>query len=195
MELKMTTDTTELLGHFALCAQIALGIARHDRSVTTPVQEHIFLMNWLSTAQKKKLFSKDIASEIDYLLRIGKQAGIMANLKRKIIYMYKSCNEDINKQSDLFRLTYAIEQLKNKGWQSHTLSSGDWKKGWVASSELAIYMELPALEAAYDDEGKQLKSLPIRVEGDLEYATNILTSILTSTVLVKASHNQLLLTP
>ena len=119
----------------------------------------------------------------------------MANLKRKITYMYKSCNEDINKQSDLFRLTYAIEQLKNKGWQSHTLSAGDWKKGWVAPSEPAIYMELPALEAAYNDEGKQLKPLPIRVEGDLEYATNILTSLLSSTVLVKASHNQLLLTP
>lgn len=191
----MTTNTTELLGHLAWCAQIALGIARHDKNVATPIQEHIFLMNWLNTAKKQKLFPKDIAEEIDYLLRIGKQAGIMANLKRKIIYMYKSCNEDINKQSDLFRLTYAIEQLKNKGWQSHTLSSSDWKKGWVAPSEPAIYMELPALEAAYNDEDKQLKPFPIRVEGDLEYATNILTSLLSSTVLVKASHNQLLLTP
>lgn len=41
----MTTDTTDLLGHFAWCAQIALGIARRDKTVTTPVQEHIFLIS------------------------------------------------------------------------------------------------------------------------------------------------------
>jgi flavorubredoxin len=58
LELKMTTDMTELLGHLAWCAQIALGISRHDRRVTTPIQEHLFLMNWLSTAQKKEVIFK-----------------------------------------------------------------------------------------------------------------------------------------
>ena len=53
------------------------------------------------------------------------------------------------------------------------LSSGDWKKGWSASSEPAIHMELPTLEAAYNDEGKQLKPLPVRVEGDLAAARRI----------------------
>lgn len=41
----MATNTTELLGHLAWCAQVALGIARRDNIVTTSVQEHIFLMN------------------------------------------------------------------------------------------------------------------------------------------------------
>lgn len=34
-------------------------------------------------------------------------------------------------------------------------------------------MELPTLEAAYNDEGKQLKPLPVRVEGDLAAARRI----------------------
>ncbi|EHW3456220.1 DUF2913 family protein, partial [Salmonella enterica] len=105
----MTTDTTDLLGHFAWCAQIALGIARRDKTVTTPVQEHIFLMNWLTTAQKRKLFPREIAGEIDYLVRLGKQQGIISGLKRKLTFIYKSCCEDINEQSDLFRLTFALE--------------------------------------------------------------------------------------
>lgn len=130
----MTTDTTDLLGHFAWCAQIALGIARRDKTVTTPVQEHIFLMNWLTTAQKRKIFPREIAGEIDYLIRTGKQQGIIAGLKRKLTFIYKSCCEDISGQSDLFRLTYALEELKNNGWASHTLSAADWKKDGKALS-------------------------------------------------------------
>ncbi|EJV8770372.1 DUF2913 family protein [Salmonella enterica] len=162
----MTTDTTDLLGHFAWCAQIALGIARRDKTVTTPVQEHIFLMNWLTTAQKRKIFPREIASEIDYLIRTGKQQGIIAGLKRKLTFIYKSCCEDISEQSDLFRLTFALEELKNKGWISHTLSTADWKKEWEGPFTPAIYIELPALQEAFSDEGKQLKPLHIRITGD-----------------------------
>lgn len=69
----MTTDTTDLLGHFVWCAQIAPGIALRDKNVTPPVQEHIFLMNWLTTAQKRKLFPREIAGKIDYQVSLGKQ--------------------------------------------------------------------------------------------------------------------------
>ncbi|EHE5101727.1 DUF2913 family protein [Salmonella enterica] len=191
----MATDTTELLGHLAWCAQIALGIARRDKKVTTPLQEHIFLMNWLTTAQKKKLFSKAIACEIDYLIRTGKKEGILSNLKRKLTYIYKSCCEDIHKQTDLFRLTYAIEQLKTRGWESHTISTADWKKGWESAIKPAIYMELPALQAAFSDEGKQLTPLPIRIAGDIDYAAQILAPFLTPITSVCTSDNLLLLTP
>lgn len=169
----MTTDTTDLLGHFAWCAQVALGIARRDKTVTTPIQEHIFLMNWLTTAQKRKIFPREIAGEIDYLILTGKQQGIIAGLKRKLIFIYKSCCEDISGQSDLFRLTYALEELKNNGWASHTLSAADWKKGWEGPFSPAIYIELPALQEAFSDEGEQLKPLYIRIRGDSEYVSEV----------------------
>ncbi len=152
----MATDTNELLGHLAWCAQIALEVARRDKIVTTSVQEHIFLMNWLTTAQKSKLFPREIAGEIDYLIRTGKQQGIIAGLKRKLIFIYKSCCEDISEQSDLFRLTYALEELKNNSWRSHTLSTADWKKGWEGPFSPTIYIELPALQESFNDEGEQL---------------------------------------
>ncbi|EBI1479825.1 DUF2913 family protein [Salmonella enterica] len=191
----MTTNTTDLLGHFAWCAQIAIGIARRDKMVTTSVQEHIFLMNWLTTAQKKKLFPREIAGEIDVLIRLGKQQGIIAGLKRKLTFIYKSCCEDIGEQSDLFRLTYALEELKNNGRRSHTLSTADWKKGWEGPFSPAIYIELPALQAAFSDEGKQLKPLPVRITGDAEYATQMLSRLLSPSVSVCPANNLLLLTP
>lgn len=62
--------------------------------------------------------------------------------------------------------------------------------------EPAIYIKLPAWEAAYNDAGKQLTPFPIRVvEDDLEYASNMLTSLLISITLVKITNNLLLLTP
>lgn len=191
----MTTDTTDLLGHFAWCAQIALAIARRVKMVTTSVQEHIFLMNWLTTAQKRKLFPREIASEIDYLIRLGKQQGIIAGLKRKLTFIYKSCCEDISEQSDLFRLTFALEELKNNGWRSHTLSTADWKKGWEGPFSPAIYIELPALQAAFSDEGQQIKPLPIRVTGDTEYVSRTLSDLLSPSAVVSSTDNLLLLTP
>ncbi|WP_387691517.1 DUF2913 family protein [Photorhabdus sp. RM71S] len=167
----MTTDTTELLGHFAWCAQIALGIARKDKKVTSPIQEHIFLMNWMNTARKKKFFPKAIAAEIDYLIQTGKQSGPLVNLKKKITYIYKSSRENVLRQSDLFRLTYAIESLKNDGWYSYTVSPGDWKKRWKAPHSPALYMDKNALNEAFNYEGKQLKPVPIRVDGDHESVT------------------------
>ncbi|ECD9475720.1 DUF2913 family protein [Salmonella enterica subsp. houtenae] len=191
----MTTDTTDLLGHFAWCAQIALSIARRDNIVTTSVQEHIFLMNWLTTAQKRKLFPREIAGEIDYLVRLGKQQGIISGLKRKLTFIYKSCCEDISKQSDLFRLTFAIEEPKNKGWRSHTVSSADWKKGWEGPFKPAIYIELPALQAAFSDDGLQIKPLPIRVTGDTEYISRTLSDLLSPSPVISTTDNILLLTP
>lgn len=191
----MATDTNDLLGHLAWCAQIALGIARRDKMVTTSVQEHIFLMNWLTTAQKRKLFPREIASEIDYLIRLGKQQGNIAGLKRKLTFIYKSCCEDISEQSDLFRLTYALEELKNNGWRSHTLSAADWKKGWEDPCQPAVYIELPALQEAYNDAGKQLKPLPVRITGDTEYAIQTLSRLLSPSVSVCPANNLLLLTP
>lgn len=130
-------------------------------------------MNWLTTARKRKLFPREIAGEIDYLIRIGKQQGIIAELKRKLTFIYKSCCEDIREQSDLFRLTYALEELKNNGWASHTLSVVDWKKGWEGPFSPAIYIELPALQEAFSDEGGQLKPLHIRIRGDSEYVSEV----------------------
>ncbi|EGX5147585.1 hypothetical protein DQ657_26070, partial [Salmonella enterica] len=103
--------------------------------------------------------------------------------------------EDISEQSDLFRLTYALEELKNNGWTSHTLSAADWKKGWEGPFSPAIYIELPALEAAFSNEGKQLKPLPIRVTGDTEYVSRMLSALLCPSAIVSSTDNLLLLTP
>lgn len=163
----MNTVFTDTLGHFAWCAQIALGIARQDQNITPLFQEHIFLMNWLKTARKQKRFPKEIAADIDYLIAEGTRSGQLAGLKRKLTWMYKSTSENIQEQSDLFRLTYAVELLKNEGWGSHLLSSGDWKKSWTAAHTPALYMSRDSLKAAFNEEGEQITALDIRIEGDL----------------------------
>lgn len=53
----------------------------------------------------------------------------------------------------------------------------------------------PALQEAFSDEGKQLKPLPVRITGDAEYATQMLSRLLSPSVSVYPSNNLLLLTP
>ncbi|EMB9420780.1 hypothetical protein U9V94_004217, partial [Salmonella enterica subsp. enterica serovar Bareilly] len=73
-----------------------------------------------------------------------------------------------------FRLTFALEELKNNGWRSHTISTADWKKEWEGPFSPAIYIELSALQEAFTDEGKQLKPLHIRISGDSQHISETL---------------------
>ncbi|WP_181870526.1 hypothetical protein [Hafnia paralvei] len=43
--------------------------------------------------------------------------GFGANLKEKVDYVYRSCIGVLEEQSDLFRLTYAVEILKSTNLQ------------------------------------------------------------------------------
>ncbi|WP_071882810.1 DUF2913 family protein [Chania multitudinisentens] len=73
---------------------------------------HLFIVRWLATAQKQRRFSKTVAIDIQPLLEKGRKQGIRAKLKSHLAYVWRSCSGDIVQQSDLFKLTYTLENLK-----------------------------------------------------------------------------------
>lgn len=166
------TDTTEELAHFAMCAQIALALAKQEGKANSSMQEHIFLMKWLNDALKQRRFPQSITIDINYLINHGRKRGIYAKIKGKIEYLYHSCSGDVLNQSDLFRLTYAIEELRDKGWHNYTVTPREWKKGWPPADIPTIYMDKIALNAAFDKKGKQIHPLHLRVDGDPEPVIN-----------------------
>ncbi|HEJ9059028.1 TPA: DUF2913 family protein [Serratia fonticola] len=52
-------QTTQDLTHLAFCALVALQTAVQDGAVTSPMAEHLFIVRWLTTAQKHKRFPKN----------------------------------------------------------------------------------------------------------------------------------------
>lgn len=62
-------------GHLAWCALVALALARQNGDVLSPAQENLFLTRWLATALKQRRFSRDVAPDIEWLLKQGRQTG------------------------------------------------------------------------------------------------------------------------
>ncbi|EHL5403992.1 DUF2913 family protein [Salmonella enterica] len=125
------------LAHLAWCALVALRLAQHDRQALSPLTTHNFLLRWLATAQKQRHFPRSVAADIESLLQLGRQKGPAAGLHKRLEYLYESCSSPVPRQSDLFRLTYAIKALKAQGWVNAAVTDHEW--------------DLPALIAEYTD--------------------------------------------
>lgn len=117
---------TEKSGHLAWCALVALALARQNGDVLSAAQENLFLTRWLATALKQRRFSRDVAPDIEWLLKQGRQLGVSAKLASKLNYLWRSCTGELTEQNDLFRLTYALETAKDMHWNYRLLSDREW---------------------------------------------------------------------
>ncbi len=54
---------------------MVLALARQNGDVLSPAQENLFLTRWLATALKQRRFSHDVAPDIEWLLKQGRQLG------------------------------------------------------------------------------------------------------------------------
>lgn len=75
---------TEKSGHLAWCTLVALALARQEDGVLSPARENLFLTRWRATALKQRRFSRDVIPDIEWLLKQGRQLGIIAKLASKL---------------------------------------------------------------------------------------------------------------
>lgn len=163
-------QTVTDLAHFAWCALIALRITQQDGQALSSLTVHAFLLRWLAVAQKQKRFPRSIASDIEDLLTLGRRKGSAANLLSRLEYLWTSCTGPVSVQSDLYRLTYAIEQLKSQGWVNEAVSDDDWNGEDLAeedSGTATLLVKKSALTEGFSDEGKLLAPVEFRVVGDM----------------------------
>lgn len=163
-----TENTATALSHLAFCALAALCLARQDGIASTPYAENLFLIRWLATAQKQKRFPKSVAIDIQWLLERGRKNGLAGKLRQHLEYLWLSCSGNLAVQSDLFRLTYATETLKDQGWDSTVADTREWKSGvaLITSHHNSFWVEKSALNAAFSQNGCQLYPVQFRITGD-----------------------------
>jgi len=169
---------TEKTGHLAWCALIALHLARRDGRVTSETQENLFLTRWLADARKQRRFHREVAADIDWLLSVGRRQGVRARLGEKIDYLWQSCAGKMAEQTDLFRLTWALEAAKNTGWDNRILNAREWTSSAAlpASAEVnTLRVSRASFEAAFDDDGGQIMPLMVRLSGDVRGLTELLS--------------------
>lgn len=165
------------LAHFAWCALVALRTAQQDGHALSPLSTHAFLLRWLTVAYKQKRFTRAIASDIESLVVLGRQKGLAASLLCRLEYLWYSCTGPVSAQSDLYRLTYAIEQLKSQGWVNAAVSDREWDNEALLIQEYsdtdALLVRTSALTCGFSDEGKLVASVEFLVTGSLSACTEV----------------------
>jgi hypothetical protein len=68
----------EKTGHLAWCALIALLTAREDGLVASESQENLFITRWFAQVKKQRRFSRDVATDVDWILNQGRTLGVRA---------------------------------------------------------------------------------------------------------------------
>ncbi|MEX5871201.1 DUF2913 family protein, partial [Providencia hangzhouensis] len=149
------------LGKLAFAALIALKLAQWDGKAARNAQsENLFLLRWLQTALKQKRFHRCVVHDFEWLIRLGQQRLMTSKLKSRLEYLWRSCCCDMASQSDLFRLTYATELLKDLGWDSVVLSEDRWQKlimkKPIVTAIPTFYVTASALTTGFSDDGKQI---------------------------------------
>jgi hypothetical protein len=149
---------------------VALQLAKLDGQVCSESQENLFLTRWLATALKQHRFPRDVAPDIEWLLKQGRTLGARAKMLHKLDYLWRSCTGELSEQNDLFRLTYALETAKEMHWIYRLLTDREWcgrNAVPMNASVNAIYLSSSSLDSAFDDDGKQITPLLARATGSV----------------------------
>ncbi|EIR4881507.1 DUF2913 family protein [Salmonella enterica] len=169
-------DRNEILESFSWAALVAIKMAWREGKITSGFSEHVFIMNWLATARKRKVFPRSVSSEIDWLVNDGRVKGHKTGLRTKLEYIYSTCQKDISGQAAYFRFTRVMEILKNEGWKGYMLTSAKWKalrRESFGDRENLIFMNEEEIKISFNSNGGLIHALELRVSGDIKMAETI----------------------
>lgn len=163
--------------HLAWCGLVALYIARQDGIVCSSAQENLFLCRWLATAEKKRLFRRELGSDIQWLLKEGREKGLRADLSGKMEYLWRASHGDLLDQNDLYRLQHIMHAVKLTGINYGVLTERDWGgKHAVRLSEKVpgIYLRKADIDSGFNKDGQQLKPLSVRITANVSAVDELL---------------------
>jgi hypothetical protein len=166
----MTDNGNALVGHLAWCGLVALHLARRDGIVISPAQETLFLTRWLSCAEKQRRFRKELASDIRWLLKEGREKGVRADLPGKLAYLWRVGSGELLAQNDLYRLQHVLQAVRLMDWVYLVLNENEWEgRRALRVNPLVsgIYLNKNGLHKGFDEYGQQINPILARITGDL----------------------------
>jgi len=122
--------------------------------------------------ERMRRFSRDVATDVDWILNQGRTLGVRARLRHKLDYLWRSC---LSEQNDLFRLIYALELAKQYDWVYHVLSDSEWsgrRQIQPSASVNSICLLKSALDIGFNDDG----TVPARIGGQADGLNALLKS-------------------
>ncbi|MCW6034461.1 DUF2913 family protein [Pantoea sp. JK] len=163
--------------HLAWCGLMALSIARRNGVIRSSAQENLFLCRWLATAEKKRLFPRELASDITWRLKEGREKGLQADLPSKLEYLWRASRGDRMDQSDLFQLQHIMHAIKLTGINYGVLNESEWEgKHSVKLSQAVpgVYLRRADIDSGFNLDGKQLKKISVLITANLAAVDDLL---------------------
>lgn len=113
--------------HLPWCALVAMLTSWKVGSVASKSQENLFITRWFATAKKQRLFSREAACDIDWILSQGRMPRVCAQLRHKLDYLWRSCTVELSEQNDLYRLTCTLELGTQHDWVYLVVYDREWR--------------------------------------------------------------------
>ncbi|ELO0858809.1 DUF2913 family protein [Citrobacter amalonaticus] len=162
--------------HFFWCALVAVEMARSDGKIQTREGEQDFIIKWMQGAQKKKLFCREVAPVLLALLKLNSLYGASISIREILNYCWQLNTESLRKQTDFYRLHCALTLLNLPEVQNFFLSghkqSGDYRV--LSNNKMKIFLDKKTLLCAFDNNGKLIAPLVIKVEFDISLVESIM---------------------
>lgn len=165
-----TSPQTAATAHMAWCTLVALHTARHDGRIRSEAQKNLFLTRWLAEAKRTRRFPREIARDIDWLLKQGRTLGVQAKLPFKLDFLWKATTGSLEEQPDLYRLSHALDTAREYHWVYQVLTDEQWqgRRQLTLNPEInGIYVLKSSLDAAFDDAGRQAFPVRVRITGSV----------------------------
>ncbi|QMR43080.1 DUF2913 family protein [Klebsiella aerogenes] len=189
------TEQTTATAHMAWCALIALHTARLDGVAGSEAQQNLFITRWLAEARRTRRFPREVARDIDWLLKQGRTLGVRAKLPFKLHFIWQATTGSLEDQPDLYRLTHALETAREYHWVYHVLSDEQWqgrRRVRLNPEVNGVCVLKSSLDAAFDDNGKQCAPVRVRITGQVAGLQSLLASCGWKASLEDGDHYRLL---
>ena len=161
--------TNVYVDHLAWCGLIALHMARKAGTVSSPAQENLFLCRWLATAEKKRLFRRELSHDIRWLLKEGRLKGLQADLPSKLEYLWRASSGDLLAQNDLFRLQHIMHAITLTGINYGVFSEAEWEGRLavkLSPKVPGLFIRKADLDTGFNEQGEQIAPLSVRITAD-----------------------------
>lgn len=145
-------------------------MARQAGTVNSSAQENLFLCRWLAVAEKRRLFRRELATDIRWLLKEGREKGLRADLPGKLEYLWRASRGDLLEQNDLFRLQHIMHAITLTGISYGVLTETEWEGRQAVRLNQKVpglYLRKTDLETGFNDDGAQVKPLAVRITAEL----------------------------
>jgi len=162
-------ENNQVISHIAWCALIALNLAEQEGRITKTENENTFLSSWLNTALVEKRFDHGANQEIHWLISQCNRVDSDAGVKHKLTILWNDSCGKINKESDLLRLTMAINSATKTSWIYKLIEPHQWEAYLLSLSKYSfncIMINRGSLDQAFDEWGIQKQPINALIIGN-----------------------------